>query len=180
MECGICGDEKDDYWMCPSCRNLVCSDCAKGLNKCPWCRTHFDNPQLEAQHDDSSFGSLFDDEPFDQRPYGSNPPPVPPYGENNPLYDAIISGSIDQVHAALPLVTANPALDLSIENVLFLLEHEASIAKRPDMAEVIAAHPAFKKSNKSRSVLFALRDRVFVISDYLINQVLEASRRRAP
>jgi hypothetical protein len=49
LECGICTGEKDDFFMCPQCRYVVCSDCAENLTTCPYCRTQINPPPTPAK-----------------------------------------------------------------------------------------------------------------------------------
>ena len=47
MECLLCDEKEFSFNYCYSCYKLVCNDCYKKLEKCPYCRTHYDFNELE-------------------------------------------------------------------------------------------------------------------------------------
>jgi len=51
MECGICYDDKSNFWTCSTCKNNHCSDCHKNIRnrKCPFCRSPFRKSRYAVQ-----------------------------------------------------------------------------------------------------------------------------------
>ena len=46
IECDICMEQKERFWVCNRCRQKCCSDCVSGIIKhnslCPYCRYEFE------------------------------------------------------------------------------------------------------------------------------------------
>jgi len=41
--CDICYDNRINFFTCPVCRNKHCTECHTRIDKCPYCRTVFEN-----------------------------------------------------------------------------------------------------------------------------------------
>ena len=54
MECPICFENKNDFYLCEICKESICTDCKKTWKKdCPYCRARYIAPMSDTDIEES-------------------------------------------------------------------------------------------------------------------------------